>query len=178
MAPVCPRGFLSLAPISELTKRSNSGTAMHAMRIVSIHGSMPGSQSAANRLELSGQRSITPSDWQASIAMCNNAAQNNNRNAVGKSLPSSFCLAPTSPGAGMRLCRMAASGMPGRTAGITIAARMECVNVPCQARNDDGPPKLVTQSMSATQPAKTAPGVASFPARGKNPRAMASDASP
>src|SRR5580658_94289 len=49
---------------------------MHAMRMVRIHGSMHGSQSAANRLELNGQKSQTPLDWQASIAMCSKAAQN------------------------------------------------------------------------------------------------------
>ena len=74
MAPVCPRGFFDLAPISELTRCNNSGSAMHAMRIVRIHGSIPGSQSGAKRRELIGHKSITPSDWQASIARCKRAA--------------------------------------------------------------------------------------------------------
>ena len=42
-------------------------------------GSRPGSQSAANRLELNGQKSATPLDWHASITMCSKAAHSGKR---------------------------------------------------------------------------------------------------
>src|SRR5580704_17403374 len=53
---------------------------MQAMRIVRIHGSRPGSQFAANRLELNGQKSAMPLDWHASMTMCSKAAHRGSKN--------------------------------------------------------------------------------------------------
>src|SRR5579872_3045039 len=55
---------------------------MHAMRMLRIQGSILGSQSAAKYLELNGQKSITPLDWQASIAMWATAAESGAKNSA------------------------------------------------------------------------------------------------
>jgi len=55
--------------------------------------------------------------------------------------------------------------------------KIECVYVPCHARNVEGPPYWLSQSMSAIVPTKTVQAIATLPARGKNPLATANDAS-
>src|SRR5215475_10340502 len=77
-APTRPRGALSLLPISELTRRNSSGNRIAATRIAMIHGSIEASQSAWILRWLIGQKSMTPSDWQASRATCARLTPNSN----------------------------------------------------------------------------------------------------
>jgi hypothetical protein len=56
--------------------------------------------------------------------------------------------------------------------------KRECAYVPRHARKVAGRKYWLNQSTSAAQPASTAAAIAALLARGKKPRATASDASP